>query len=502
MGILQEGAKLLLKGQLEEINNQRISDQNNVELLTERLAELELAMEDVGWLQLTYGTENQFSRDALRKIAYLSRLYYLKNPIIHRGIEVQQNYVWGSGVTVKAREEKINAVVQEFWNDNKNRQELTSHNAQQLKELDLNCDGNIFFVIFTNKTNGKVQLRSIPFEQIAEKETNPEDSKEPWLYLRMWSDSDGKQHKEYYPDWRYQPKYKSKSGVNVNDKASIYHIKIGGFSDWKFGCPTVYSALDWAKAYKEFLEDWATITRALSRFAWKASGAKSRDAMSAIVNKFNTTWSSATTETNPKPAVGSIAVTKEGHDLEPIKTAGATTTPESGRRIFLMAAAGLGLPETFFGDVSVGTLATANSLNRPTELAMKSRQTFWKDVLMDLINYVLYWAVKAGTLKGEGTVSTNEYGVYDVEWKDAKYQDVVEITFPQVVEPDKFKEIESITKVAPLGLLDEEQLTKMILIALGEQDVEQIMDKMKEEPNEELPEMIEKLLEKYFKLRS
>jgi hypothetical protein len=32
----------------------------------------------------------------------------------------------------------------------------------------------------------------------------------------------------------------------------------------------VYAALDWARAYKEFLEDWASIAKALSRFAWKS----------------------------------------------------------------------------------------------------------------------------------------------------------------------------------------------------------------------------------------
>ena len=93
MGILQEGAKLLLKDELTEIRQQSISDQSNIEFLTERYAELELALEDANWLKLTYGTERVLSREALGKIAYLARMYYLKNPIVNRGISVKQYYV-------------------------------------------------------------------------------------------------------------------------------------------------------------------------------------------------------------------------------------------------------------------------------------------------------------------------------------------------------------------------------------------------------------------------
>ena len=170
-----------------------------------------------------------------------------------------------------------------------------------------------------------------------------------------------------------------------------------------------------------------------------------------------------------------------------------------------MVAAAFGLPETFFGDVSVGTLATATALNRPTELDMRSRQAFWKDILMDLLNYVLVWSVKAGTLKGKAELVKQPDGMEDLRWKDAKFQDVVEITFPPVVEPNKLTDVEAIVKAATLGgsinsgMIDDEQLLKMLLIALGEQDIEQIMEKMEEEP--EFAKQVEVFLEKYFKPR-
>ena len=73
-----------------------------------------------------------------------------------------------------------------------------------------------------------------------------------------------------------------------------------------------------------------------------------------------------------------------------------------------MVAAATGLPESFFGDVSVGTLATARSLDRPTELKFHSRQTLWADVLRDLLGYVIDQAVTAPRGQLQGTVATDD----------------------------------------------------------------------------------------------
>ena len=107
---------------------------------------------------------------------------------------------------------------------------------------------------------------------------------------------------------------------------------------------------------------------------------------------------------------------------------------------------------------------------------------------------------RKGKLAGLATIQKAEDGSEDIKWTDGKFQDVVEITFPQVVEPDKYKEVEAIAKVIPFGLLDDDQLTKMILIALGESEVEQVMDKMKTEQTPEieaLKEVVKMVLDEY-----
>lgn len=505
MSIINDIAKTILKPELEEMKTQSSIEQNN---LTERLAELELALEDLSWTKILYGDgEHEFSREALGKISYLSRIMYIKNPLINRGVNVKRFYVWGQGVTIKSKDPEIDTVVQQFLADRNNQKELTGHAAQMTKELDLECDGNIFLVFFVDKLKtGKVKVRSIPFSQIQNIITNPDDAKEPWFYQRIWTDSAGKSHEVYYPDWCYVPKTQPKTinGKAVQWDAPVMHKKTGGFSDWKYGVSEIYSALDWAKAYKEFLEDWATITRAYARFAWQATTKGGAKGIAAVKSKFQTTWSETSSENNPPPTVGSMAITGDGSTLTPIKTAGATTSPEDGRRILLMVCAAFGLPETFMGDASVGSLATAKSLDRPTELAMKDRQTFWKDILNDVLNYVLLWAVKSGSLKGKATLIKTDSGIEQLKWNKGDYQDIIEINFPQIVASDRVADVAAVVQAITLGgqissgLIPDDDALRMLLTALGEQNVEQMLDQLKNDDNE-LSQKMESFIEKYIK---
>ena len=342
--------------------------------LSERLAALEMALETADWRRLTMDAEQEFSRDGLRLIAELARIMALKNPLVKRGVEVQRLYVWGQGWNVQAADEEINAVLTAFLDDPKNAPEL-SHQARGQKETELQTDGNLFFCFFPNTVTGRVRLRSIPFDEIESMICNPDDRKESWYYRRQWTEDttstatgavETRQRTAYYPDWRYNPTTKPASigAIPVQWDKPICHVKVGGYSNWAFGCSEIYASIDWARAYKEFLEDWASIVRAYRRFAFQLSTPGGKQGIAAAKAKLNTTYGNAGTgsESNPPPVVGSTFITGGEASLMPVRTSGATVAAEDGRRLLLMVAAAVGLPETFFGDVSVGTLATAESL--------------------------------------------------------------------------------------------------------------------------------------------
>ncbi len=475
---------------------------DTIELLYERLAELELAIEDQGWLRLGAEGEREFSREALRRIAAMSRLAFMKNPLVGRAVSLQALYVWGQGVTIQARHPALDAVVQAFLDDQKNRAELTSHQARTFKELDLQVDGNLFFVFFPNPVTGRVRVRTIAPDEIAEIVCNPEDAKEPWYYRRSWTQrrldvatgqSVSQRRTAYYPDWQYNPLAKpSHIGEHAVEWASpVYHVKVGGLSDMRFGVPETYAALDWARAYKSFLEDVATVMRAVSRFSAKVTTKGGARGIAAAKAKLNTTLGAGgnSSETNPPPVTGSVFVAGEGTDYTPMNVRGVTIAPEDGRRFLLMVCAAMGIPETFTGDVSVGTLATAKSLDRPTELKFVDRRTLWADVLGAILGYAIDWAVRAprGPLRNLGTITTDDDGelvVTFIEDPDTgkPIDRGVAISFPSILEHDVAASVGAIVQAATLGApgtlagtLDLKLVTRLLLTALGVEHVDELL---------------------------
>lgn len=472
--------KQTLSNLLEE--NRQLND--TLELFQERLAELELALEDYDWARLSFETEREFSREGLRRIIALSRLMYLKNPLVNRGVNVQVNYVWAQSVNIQAADETVNEVVQAFWDDEYNQAELTSHQARVLKEVSLQVDGNLFFVFFTNVANGTVRVRTIPVDEIADIITNPEDRREVWFYKRVWTQSrynleteayDTETRTVYYPDWRYVPRSRPANvgRAEIAWDTPVFHVKVGGLADMRFGVPETYQALDWARAYKAFLEDWATIVRAYSRFAFNLTTKGGARGIAAAKTKLGTTLGTDRVENNPPPVMGSVFIGGEGTKLEPIRTAGATTKAEDGRRLLLMVCAAFGIPESFMGDVSVGTLATAKSLDRPTELKFRERQQLWADVLQDILQFVIDQKIKAGQLP-----------------KDVDRH--IDIQFPDILERDVEARVRAIVSAAtldgkqPVGTLNDRTLIRLLLQALGAEQIDELLDQIAPEGAESL----------------
>jgi hypothetical protein len=462
----------------------RLSEEVRVErdnngLLTERLAELELALEDHGWMRMLSDFQRDFSRDSLNRLIRLSRIMYLKNPLINRGCNIQAVYVWAQGVTFTAADPDAQAIVDEFVADPKNKAELTSHQARTLKEIDLQVTGNLFLVFFSSP-DGVTRLRSIPPEEVMEIVCNPEDAKEPWYYKRQLMRRDvnfgtgaliSTSQISYYPDLHYYNSDPVDKPVKIGQydvlwDTPVYHVKVGSTSDMLYGTPETYQALDWARAATKYLEDFASVVRAYSRFAWNLTVQGGQTAIAQAKTKLGTTvsgGSAARLETNPPPLTAGTFVGTSGTKMEPIRTSGATAAPEDVRRFVLMVAAAFGYPETFFGDASVGALATAQSLDRPTELKFLDRQQLYQDIHQTIFAFAI--ARKKGAQRVRDTVDA-----------------VVNTIFPPILERDITKTVDAIVNAAtlaghpPANSMPSETVSRLLLQALGVPDVEELLD--------------------------
>lgn len=445
-----------------------------VHLLESRIAELETRLHEQGWTRLEANGGQEFSREALANIVELSRVSYLVNPLIKRAVDIAALYVWGQDLSVNAADDTVELVVDRFWQDN--RATLTGQQASRLLEVELETTGNLFLALFANPVDGSVRVRTVPMEEIRAIVTNPQDRSDVWHYRREWKETplDGgtpETKRALYPDWRYQATDRPErvGEYEVRWEAPLLHVKAGAFLHWRWGVPETYAALDWAKAYKALLEDDATRSRALARFAWKVSTSGGRQGVAQAKTKLATTLgqSGRGGETNPAPATGSAFIAGEGTNLDPIKIAGANLDPDHSKPARLMVASAMGLPDQLLsGDVDQSSLATAMSTIGPLHMKFTERRALWIDVYSDLLQWVISRDQEApGGLLRRRQLSGDERKV--------------ELAFPDLLQKDVTEMISAITAAAPF--LPDELAARLVMVALGVEDVDTELAKLKAE---------------------
>ena len=472
------------------------AEQENSLMLTEAIADLELALEDKGWRKLTYAVQDEFSPSGRRTIANICRTMAVSNPLIKRALLVRIGYIWGQGVTVTATaagdqsEQDVNAVIQDFWEANT--ATLTGSQAQEELERALGTDGNIYLAAFTDPLTGVVRIRSTPTDEIADIITNPEDRDEHWFYVREYVETvmeAGYQPgstrtrrqtvKVAHPALGYRPnqRIKTLNGAPVRWDAPILHVPVNRLDGWKFGIPDVYAAIAWARMYRDFLVDWALLSKSLAKYAWRASGGNKTRAQAAAAK----IRSNAETLREPgaPPAVGQVAVGSGDQTLEAIPKSGATIDANSGKPLAGMVAAGVGIPVTMLlaDPGQTGARAVAETLDLPTILEMSMRRMLWQDKRSELLDYVIDQAVVAPRGSLRGGVRIDAWGRRQIQLTGDTSR-AVEWDWPPLVDVDPVTLIGAIVDADGTGKLPPLTTVRLLLSALGVKNPDEVIDEV------------------------
>lgn len=451
---------------------------NELEIAQESLAGLEqLARDDVGWRRLGMEQAQQFTRAGLLTIHAACLAAFIKSPLIGRGLRIRRNYVWGQGVEIAARETTegdelgINDLVQAFIDSPEYQRTLGSAQAREERETDLGTRGEFFVLAVHDTAAGTVRPRLVPAAQIVDYISSPDDSTDVWFYKREWTTNrvelaSGRRETlrqvEWHPTLEYRPptgqRIPAIGGATVRWDQPIQHCAVNSATEAPWGIPDAYAAIDWARAYAEFLTQWAVLMRALSRYAWRttAPGAKAAKVKTALA---------AGRGTDPltgEAPVGGHAIVSADATLEAIPKTGATIDAGSGKPLAGMVAAALDVPITMLlGDPGVtGAQAVATTLDRPTEDSARARQNLWVDWTKALLAHVIATAVEDGELA-----------------LPAGEKPTVDVTFPPI-------EQESIqAKLQALTLADGLPIPPLLIVrlgleALGVEDIDEVLEGM------------------------
>lgn len=486
--------------QVQHLSEQLEASENAVEFLRESLADIQFALEDRGWEQLSFAAARDFNASTRRKLRDLCRTMTIVNPLIKRGLGLRKAYVWGQGLSITVRDQSddgqdVSAVVQDFLDDPGTIKTFSGSQAHEEMEQGLYTDGEVAAALFTDRLTGKVQLRWINPDEITDIITDPGDAVTHWYYRREFQerriDTGGRlvtiMATEWYPAFGFDPVQKPNTIDNypVYWDSPVLLVSVNRPNGaGSRGIPDSFAAIAWARAYKEFLEQWSVMMKSLTRITWQIS--TKGDKVKAAAAKVAARPVPDPRGGNPSGA-GATVVNDPNTHLEAIPKTGATIDADSGRPIAAMAATALEVPVTvLLGDPGVtGARAVAETLDQPTELAMQLRRDLWRQFHIDVLNYVIDWAVRApqgpltGRIRREG-----DRVIVDLPDGDDR---TIDITFPEFDSTPIDVLVKAITDAAGIELLPPLVLARLLAEALKVGDVDEVLDQITDEDGNFIP---------------
>lgn len=407
--------------------------------------EKQLALEDVGWVNLSAGGGWVIPDKDRQTYLKKSRLAYLKDPLARQAIRIWTDYTFGNGITYKATDKATGDVLSAFWGAQENKSLLSPRGQRKLSDK-LLVDGEVFLAIFLGPK--LTIVRSIDPLEITEIITNPEDVEDVKFYKRSWMKGN-KQEVSIYPSLTNKKGEKclDNMGQNISptEKALVAHLTYNTIS--QRGNPLLLPALDWIDYYRRFLASRIAIMLALAKFAWDAKVKGGQAAVDAVKAKLH----------GESPAAGSTQVHNEGFDMTPIKTdTGASGAYHDGKMIMHQVCAAVGIPEQYFGDISTGNLATAKTVELPMVKQFQSYQETWKGLFQEIDEVVL----------AHNNVTPDKW--------------YVDRDFPPIAEDEASQIAIALGQIltALPELADAPEVMQVALMALGINDTSKVMDNL------------------------
>ena len=419
---------------------------NSVEMLENAFADAMLALDDVGWRPLG-GDEDatEIRLETIKTISQTTRGLVAINPLIKRGVAVRTTYIWGDGVKFEGLDEN-----DPILTDRTNKKFLFSPQAYAEMEACMATDGQIFTLISKAKgrrrvgASGVPKITRVPMKEITGTISDPENKEDIWFFRREYtveseSYREGQKTVKTVSAWYPATDYDTVNGkpFNIQGKpvvwnAAILHNTANKQVGWKWGAPDLMSVIFWTKAYKEFLENSATLVKAYSRFAFKVTATNKTGVQTAATKVAQ--QPTRDPFTGEVQGVGGTAVMGMGTSLSTIGRTGGSVDFSAGLPLAAMVAAGLEIPLTSLtADGGSSNRSAAETLETPTLKAMKARQQLWGGYFERLFDYL-----------GKPKVKT---------------------VWGKIEPGDLLRMIQAITAAVPMNVLHAEEIRELIVTA-------------------------------------
>lgn len=395
-----------------------------------------LQLEDRGWLDAFSGV---ISGDdvpgpdlkLVQESSALAREMSYGSPLITRGLELRQSYVWSKGIHIagapdatkpedskkrgpKGRKER-------FFSEPSIRRYLLSDDAHSDMESSAYTDGHFMFLGDDTTKTG----HPVPFYEIDGVFLNPSYSGEVWAYRRTYTEHKTDGSSETKTRWYYVDTYTGvreeletkKDGAKVDKDKTLFVKAFNTLTGWPLGLPDSLPALKDARAYSEMKNDGRVVSKANAKFSYKVKNNTAQGAQNAAA------------KVSSSPGVGNVAALGDNNDLVAIPQANRAYDFNGLRPIAAQVATALSVSVVHLlsdPGAAGSSYGSASNLDLPTKRVMVSRQGAW----VEFLERVLKW--------GTG--------------EDLK------VTFPSLDDPDPYREMQLVTMGWNAGVIHPDEM--------------------------------------------
>lgn len=337
--------------------------------------------EDVGFRRLTQRSEKELTPTSWQKQMDVAHFLWLQNPMGHRILELQADFIVGDGYTFQAPDEEVKKILDRHWTDPDNAWDM----KQYERYIELTTFGIWAPKAFVNKHNGHVKISPVDPAWIADLKQNMHNpGKVDQIKLQR-----GQGRKI---DWHEVVK-EEQDPTNENFGllcGEIFYFPINKLSFTIQGISDLFRIADWLDAYDQFIFSLLERINFLNAHLYDITleGAEVKE-VEEMIQKLE--------DSPPTPGGFRVHNEKETWDaLAPKINSAEIEQVAKLVRILILGAAGI--PEHWFsvgGDVNK---ATAAEMAGPILRKMKRKQAFWRDVITQVLQFQIDQAIKVGRL--------------------------------------------------------------------------------------------------------
>ena len=307
-----------------------------------------------------------------------------RNPLAKKIVNARVNYVLGEGATVSAVDERVQEVIDRFWKDGFNR--VQRRQASWLRSK--RGYGELCLTTTVNPVNGRVRLGYIAPDAIKDVEHTPGNPHDTTRVLLKQTTADSKPIVFDAARLVEDPNDEAYGRMRGN----CLFFAANRLPDQARGTSDLFAIADYLDAYESVTWDLVDRAGLINSMLWHV-----------ILHGYTPDqvqkWLDDNYAGGKPPRAATVLATNELVEWKPLTPdfAGADSA-DWADLILAIIATGADLPKMWLNAQDDPNRASAESLAGPSFKSLSEVQLEWRDVITDIVQYVIDQAVLTGAL--------------------------------------------------------------------------------------------------------